>query len=97
MELSPWINHSWGAPLYVTSRGLTTSPIPHATRTFEIDFDFLDHVLSIETNDAELRTIALEARSVAQFYHELVDALAEIQFEVSIHRGSIRSWFEARR
>ena len=59
MELSPWINHSWGAPLYLTSRGLTTSPIPHGMRTFEIDFDFLDHVLSIETNDGELRTIAL--------------------------------------
>ena len=41
----PWINHSWHVPLYVTARGLTTSPIPYGSGAFEIDFDFADHRL----------------------------------------------------
>ena len=43
---APWLNHSWHVALYVTARGLTTSPIPDGTRTFQIDFDFIDHDLA---------------------------------------------------
>ena len=58
--LTPWINHSWHVTLYVTSRGLTTSPIPYGARTFEITFDFIDHQLRIDTSDGEQRTIELK-------------------------------------
>ncbi|MBD2102672.1 DUF5996 family protein [Leptolyngbya sp. FACHB-261] len=81
----PWINHSWHTTLYVTSRGLTTSPIPDGTRTFQIYFDFIDHKLFIQTSDGELRTMALEPRSVADFYEELFAKLAELNLKVKIH------------
>ena len=45
------INHGWHSTLYVTARGLTTSPIPHGLRTFQIDFDFIDHALVIDVSD----------------------------------------------
>ena len=48
---TPWLNHSWHVVLYVTPRGLTTSPIPYGERSFELDFDFLDHVLLVSTDD----------------------------------------------
>jgi len=64
---TPWVNHSWHIPLYVTARGLTTSPIPYGTRTFQVDFDFIAHQLLIQTSEGAGRTIALEARSVAAF------------------------------
>ena len=56
---SPWLNHSWHVTLYVTPRGLTTSPIPDGTRTFQIDFDFIDHALRISTSDGAQRQFAL--------------------------------------
>jgi len=85
MELSPWLNHSWSVPLYVTSRGLTTSPIPYGGRTFEIDFDFADHRLPIRSSDGQARWLALEPKSVARFYHELLEALTGMGIDVSIH------------
>ena len=48
---SPWLNHSWHVTLYVTARGLTTSPIPDGERSFQIDFDFIDHALRISTSE----------------------------------------------
>src|SRR5436305_6520344 len=53
----PWINHSWHSTLYVTCRGLTTSPMPYGPRSFQIDFDFIDHQLMIRTSDGDLRTL----------------------------------------
>ena len=50
---TPWLNHSWHVVLYVTPRGLTTSPIPYGARNFQIDFDFVDHVLWIRTSDGQ--------------------------------------------
>ena len=85
MELSPWTNHSWSVPLYVTSRGLTTSPIPIGGRSFEIDFDFIEHRLPIRASDGQTRCLALESKSVAQFYHEVLDTLSEMGIDVSIH------------
>ncbi len=85
LKQTPWINHSWHVVLYVTARGLTTSPIPYDERTFEITFDFLDHRLRVQTSDGGERTIPLHPRSVAEFYHELLDTLDEMGFAVSIH------------
>src|SRR5262245_12344869 len=55
----PWINHSWHTTLYVTSRGLTTSPIPNGPTSFQIDFDFIDHQLTVRTSDGKLRSLVL--------------------------------------
>jgi hypothetical protein len=82
---TPWTNHSWHVTLYVTSRGLTTSPIPDDGRAFEIDFDFVDHALLIRTSEGAARQLALEPRSVADFHDALIAALAEVGIRVGIH------------
>jgi hypothetical protein len=81
----PWINHSWHVPLYVTARGLTTSPIPHGARTFEIDFDFIRHRLLIRVNDGTERELALRPQTVADFHHELLGELAGLGLGVTIY------------
>ena len=82
---TPWINHSWHVTLYLTSRGLTTSPIPHGLSTFEIMFDFIDHELRIDKSDGARRAVELGPRSVADFYYAVMGALAEIELPVSIN------------
>lgn len=82
---SPWINHSWHVPLYVTSTGLTTSPIPYQTRSFQIDFDFTRHQLLIPSSDGRTAGFLLEAQSVAAFYRRLMDALASLDLHVDIY------------
>lgn len=82
---TPWLNHGWHTALYVTCRGLTTSPIPHGQRTFQIDFDFVDHRLRIASGDGEERSFPLVARSVADFHGELFDALAYLDLPVRIN------------
>ncbi|MET0151360.1 MAG: DUF5996 family protein [Candidatus Binatia bacterium] len=84
MTLTPAVNHWWHAPLYVASRGLTTSPMPCGSRQVEILFDFVDHELRITTTDGASRAIALVARPVAAFYREVMAALAELKVEVRI-------------
>src|SRR5471030_673812 len=59
LSRTPWLNHSWHVTLYVTTRGLTTSPIPDGARSFQIDFDFIDHVLRISSSDGATRQFAL--------------------------------------
>src|SRR3981081_3151202 len=56
---TPWLNHSWPVTLYVTARGLTTSPVPDGPRAFQIDFDFIDHALRISTSDGGGREVEL--------------------------------------
>src|SRR5580692_12865152 len=68
---APMINHWWQVPLYVTSRGLTTSAIPYGARSFQIDFDFIDHRFEIRTSNGEIEAFALGPRSVADFYVEV--------------------------
>jgi hypothetical protein len=82
---TPWVNHSWHVVLYVTSRGLTTSPIPHGNRTFQIDFDFVDHRLAIQVSDGSVRTLELRPRTVADFYSETINELRELGLKVRIH------------
>lgn len=81
---SPWLNHSWHVTLYVTTRGLTTSPIPDGTRIFQIDFDFIDHALRISTSDGAERQFALAGHSVASFYASVMAALAELGIHLII-------------
>lgn len=81
---APPINHWWQVPLYVTSRGLTTSSMPYEHRTFQIDFDFIDHQLKIYTSDGLSKTLALETQSVAEFYHRVMAILRELEIEISI-------------
>ncbi|MGH7030374.1 MAG: DUF5996 family protein, partial [Stellaceae bacterium] len=81
---APLINHWWQVPLYVTSRGLTTSPIPHGARTFQIDFDLIDHRLSIATSDGKTEAFALRPSTVADFYGEIRRRLKALGLEVRI-------------
>src|SRR4030081_2955934 len=81
---APWLNHSWHVALYVTARGLTTSPIPDGVRTFQIELDFIDHLLRISTSDGATRQLALTGQSVASFYASIMATLAEFGFHIPI-------------
>jgi uncharacterized protein DUF5996 len=81
---SPWLNHSWHVTLYVTARGLSTSPIPDGKRSFQIDFDFIAHDLRISTSDGAERQFALSGHSVASFYKAVMTALGELGIAVEI-------------
>ena len=84
LALSPRVNHWWEVPLYVNARGLTTSAIPYGDGIFEVRFDFIDHKLIIETSWGASKTLALEPRSVAEFYAEFMSALRSLGIEVKI-------------
>jgi hypothetical protein len=83
--LTPWLNHSWHVALYVSARGLTTSPIPYGERAFEIEFDFISHRLVVETSDGQTWRMPLQASPVAEFYATLMDGLAGLGIQVAIH------------
>jgi hypothetical protein len=83
---SPWFNHSWHVPFYVTSTGLTTSPIPYGVRTFQIDFDFIDHQLMIRVSDGRKGGFPLRPQSVAAFYRALMDELDRLDLHIDIHK-----------
>jgi hypothetical protein len=85
LALTPWLNHSWHVVLYLSPRGLTTSAIPYGARSFELAFDFLDHVLVASTDDGAVRRIGLFPRPVADFDAELMRTLAELGIEVRIN------------
>jgi len=82
---SPWVNHSWHVTLYVTPRGLGTGTIPHGERSFQIDFDFLDHRLIVATCDGKRRDLPLRPQATADFYRDLIGALAEVDVPTRIH------------
>jgi hypothetical protein len=84
LALSPHMNHWWEVPLYVTSSGLTTSPIPYERGIFEVQFDFTAHKLIIHTDQQQSRTLELKPRSVAEFYREFMSALGELGIQVKI-------------
>ena len=77
-------NHWWQVALYVTARGLTTSPIPSGGETFEIDFDFIDHALMIRTNEGETGIVPLVARTVADFYADYMSVLRSLGIDLTI-------------
>jgi hypothetical protein len=85
LKLSPPVNHGWHVTLYVTSTGLTTTPIPYDARTFEIDFDFIQHQLKIRSNDGRRAGFPLQPQPVAAFYARLMDELAKLEIRVRIN------------
>jgi hypothetical protein len=85
LALAPWTNHSWHVTLYLTARGLTTSPIPFRDRILEIRFDFVSHELRLLTSDGGLKAIPLRAQTVAQFYRGVMEALRDLGIEVHIN------------
>lgn len=83
---TPWINHSWHVTLYVTARGLSTSPISCGERTFEIAFDFQAQQLVIQTSDGGQGGFPLEPQTVAEFYRKIFAELARLGIEIEIHK-----------
>jgi hypothetical protein len=84
LSQASWLNHSWHVALYVTPRGLTTSAIPYEERAFAIDFDFLNHLLLVETSDNQRWRMPLRAQPVRDFYAAVMTALAELGLRVAI-------------
>lgn len=82
---TPWLNHSWHVTLYVSPRGLTTSLIPYGQRTFELEFDFLSHVLRASTSDGSFKEIPFSPQSVAEFYSDVKGVLSQLGIEVRIY------------
>ena len=85
LALTPWQPHSWHTTLYVTARGLTTSSITADRRIFDIEFDFIAHVLNVRVSDGKSQTIGLKGLSVATFYAGLMGALNKLGIDVTIH------------
>jgi hypothetical protein len=85
LALTPWLNHSWHVPLYVTARGLGTSPIPAGKEIFEIEFDFVAHRLVVRTSRGVVRELALAPRTVADFYRQVMRLLADLGIAVTIN------------
>jgi hypothetical protein len=84
LALTPMQNHWWNTALYVSPRGLTTSTMHYNGQLLQIDFNFIDHMLVIETTDQPPKTIALQPRTVADFYQNTMDALASLGMPVKI-------------
>lgn len=84
LACTPPLNHTWHTTLYLTARGLTTTPIPYGTGTFQIDFDFVDHRLLVTTNGPDAGGLRLEPKSVAAFYRELMQELERLRIAVRI-------------
>jgi Family of unknown function (DUF5996) len=84
LTLMPHINHCWGVTLYPTIRGVTTSPMPYGRGMLQIDFDFIDHMLRIETSDGGRRSVPLAPITVAEFYARVMKALEELGTPVRI-------------
>jgi hypothetical protein len=84
LALSPPVNHWWQVPLYVNARGLTTSAIPYGDGVFDVQFDLIEHRLTIQTSWNSAKTMALKPRSVADFYAEFMAALRSLGIEVEI-------------
>ncbi|MDQ3820150.1 MAG: DUF5996 family protein [Acidobacteriota bacterium] len=84
LALTPLVNHWWNVPLYISARGLTTSPVPYLDRIFEIEFDFIDHKLRVECSDGGLTLLSLRPQAVADFYKQLMEALRGLGIDVKI-------------
>lgn len=84
LALAPRQNHWWHVPLYLTSRGLTTTPMPYGLRTFQVEFDFVDHRLVLETSDGASRATPLRPQAVAEFYREYQGLLSELGVTVKV-------------
>jgi hypothetical protein len=83
---TPWLNHSWHVTLYLTARGLTTGLIPHGERVFQIDFDFIDHRLVVQSSDGCTESHALVEETIADFYQAVMTLLRKCELPVRINR-----------
>jgi hypothetical protein len=81
---TPWLNHSWQSPLYVTARGLGTGAVPHGGRLIDLEFDFIDQALRIRT-DGPTADIPLQPMPVSEFYGQVMAALGDLEVPVLIH------------
>lgn len=84
LAATPMVNHWWNVPLYVDARGLTTSLMTWRSTTFDVSFDFVEHVLTIRVIDGRSQTMALEPRSVADFHAEFRRRLDDLGIDVPI-------------
>jgi hypothetical protein len=84
LKLTPLLNHWWNVTLYVTPRGLTTSTMSYKGRHFQVDFDFISHLLIIQTSEGSIKTIALRPRSVADFYQETMATMNSLGLPITI-------------
>jgi hypothetical protein len=89
LSLTPWVNHGWQVPLYVTARGLTTSPMPFAGEILELEFDFIHHRLLARTSRGEERYLALAPQTVADFYARVMELLRELGVAVAINERPV--------
>ena len=85
LALTPKTNHWWNVPLYVTARGLTTSPIPYGKDAFEVQFDFIDHKLLIDRCDGLQKSLPLGPKTVAEFYQQFMSTLDGMGIDVEIY------------
>jgi hypothetical protein len=85
LTLTPWLNHGWQVPLYITAHGLGTLPIPAGREILEIEFDFISHRLVARTSQGGERELPLEPQPVADFYHRVIDLLDDIGVAIVIH------------
>jgi hypothetical protein len=85
MALTPPINHFWHVTLYVSTRGLRTSPIPYGDSTFEVVFDFIDHNLLVIASNGDIAMLPLRPRAVADFYKDFMATLRRVGIEVRIN------------
>jgi hypothetical protein len=85
LMLSPPLNHWWSSTLYVSSRGLTTGPIPYPPGVFEIEFDFQNHALNISTSEGAVASRPLQAEPVAAFYGAIFELLASLGVDAHIN------------
>ena len=97
LKLTPLVNHWWEVPFYLTSRGLTTTPIPFDERAFDATFDFIDHALIFQTSEGQTERIPLRPRSVADFYHDVMGTLRGLGIGVRIwtmpsEPASVKPW-----
>lgn len=84
LALAPPVNHWWGVTFYVTTRGVTTSPIPYRNRYFEVEFDFIGHRLFVNTSDGDTRSLPLSPRPVAEFYGRFMELLRSLDIAVKV-------------
>jgi hypothetical protein len=84
LALTPWLNHSWQVPFYVTARGLGTSIIPNGREAVEIEFDFIEHKLTGRNSNGTRAALALTPMPVADFYKEVLVLLRDLDIAAAI-------------
>lgn len=89
LALSPMMNEWWQVPFYLTARGLTTSPMGHDQRTFDVELDFIDHRVVFRASDGQTDTLALVPRTVADFHAEVMRILGAMGLDVAVYEKPV--------